>query len=113
MCKNSPLPSVCGTFLRNAHSPLHTTPLRGLSAGHSGRSGMGRGVCVFLVCVVRMWLAPLTRHDLLTIPMVVRARHSAHITSLSGSAVGTMWKLSCSLPFPQFQSHYNTFEPSQ
>lgn len=41
MCKNSALPSVCRAFLRNAHTPLHTAPLRGLSAGHSGRSGMG------------------------------------------------------------------------
>lgn len=39
-----------------------------------GFSGKGRWVCVSLVCVVRMWLAPLPSHDLLTIiPTVVRA----------------------------------------
>lgn len=33
--------------------------------------GRVEGCVCFIVCVVRMWLAPLNSHDLLTIPMVV------------------------------------------
>lgn len=76
-----------------------------LAAGQCALSGKNRGVCVFLVCVVRMWLAPLTRHDLLTIPWWLDS-DTQHISQLRVGllwfTVKGAWKL-----FTFFCSHYN------
>lgn len=89
MCQNRPPPLLL--FHTHTHTHMHITPLKGLLGS---RVSLGRAegfvcVCFFsvCVCVVRMWLAPLTSHDLLTGPAAVRARHSAHTASVSCSVV--------------------------